>query len=162
MTNSVGWLRNAAYDSSWRELSVCVAGVGVSGVACARALAELGARVTIVDARSGSSETQAADELAGLGVEVRLGDGETLPTVLTQAQANLPTGRIKTLAFDKAADSDDVHRLLSRERIKPWVETLLNTLGFLLFVAVLVLAATRDVRQLWEEAPEPPAESGRQ
>ena len=79
MTSSVSWLRSAAHDSSWHELSVCVAGVGVSGVACARALAELGARVTIVDARSGSSEAQAADELARLGVEVRLGDGETLP-----------------------------------------------------------------------------------
>jgi hypothetical protein len=54
--------------------------------------------------------------------DTKAGDGETLPTVLTQAQANLPTGRIKTLAFDKAADSDDVHRLLSRERIKPVIQ----------------------------------------
>jgi hypothetical protein len=33
--------------------------------------------------------------------------------LLKQAQANLPAGRIKTLADDKAADSEDVHELLS-------------------------------------------------
>ncbi len=79
MTNSVSWLENAAYNSSWHELSVCVAGIGVSGIACARALVELGSKVTIVDARSGASESDAADGLSELGVEVRLGDGETLP-----------------------------------------------------------------------------------
>ena len=79
MTNSPNWLENATYDSAWNELSVCVAGIGVSGVACARALAELGARVTIVDARSGPSESRAADELSPLGVKARLADGDTLP-----------------------------------------------------------------------------------
>lgn len=79
MTSSVAWLDNAAHDSSWHELSVCVAGIGVSGIACAGALVGLGAKVTIVDARSGPSETKAAEELSVLGVDVRLGDGETLP-----------------------------------------------------------------------------------
>jgi Transposase DDE domain len=51
------------------------------------------------------------------------GDGETLPTVLAKAQANLPAGRIQTLAYDKAADSNDVHELLSRANIKPLIQT---------------------------------------
>src|SRR3954447_19164562 len=39
--------------------------------------------------------------------DTKAGDGETLPAVLEQAKANLPPGRIKTLAYDKAADSDE-------------------------------------------------------
>jgi hypothetical protein len=52
----------------------------------------------------------------------KAGDGETLPMVLEQAEANLPEGRIETLAFDKAGDSDEVHRLLSRKGIKPLIQ----------------------------------------
>lgn len=77
--NSLSWLENAEHDAPWHELSVCVAGIGVSGIACARALVDLGAKVVVVDARTGPSETAAADELIGLGADARLGDGETLP-----------------------------------------------------------------------------------
>ena len=48
--------------------------------------------------------------------DTKAGDGETLPVVLEQAEANLPADRIETLAYDKAADSDDVHELLVRQR----------------------------------------------
>jgi hypothetical protein len=51
--------------------------------------------------------------------DTKAGDGETLPTILAQAQENLPEDRIKTLAYDKAADTNDVHELLSSEGIKP-------------------------------------------
>lgn len=54
--------------------------------------------------------------------DTKAGDGETLPEVLTEAQTNLPSGRIKTLAYDKAADSNEVHELLSRNRIKAVIE----------------------------------------
>lgn len=54
--------------------------------------------------------------------DTKAGDGETLPEVLAQAQANLPAGRIKTLAFDKAADSEDVHKFLHGEKIKPLIQ----------------------------------------
>jgi hypothetical protein len=54
--------------------------------------------------------------------DTKAGDGETLPAVLRQAQANLPPGRIKTLAYDKAADSDEVHRDLSRAGITPLIQ----------------------------------------
>ena len=50
------------------------------------------------------------------------GDGETLPGLLKQAQNNLPAERIATLAYDKAADDNHVHRLLSQARIKPLIQ----------------------------------------
>jgi hypothetical protein len=54
--------------------------------------------------------------------DTKAGDGETLPAVLGQARANLPPGRIKTLAYDKAADGDDVHRELDRAGITPVIQ----------------------------------------
>jgi hypothetical protein len=54
--------------------------------------------------------------------DTKAGDGETLPAVLEQAEANLPAGRIETLAYDKAADTDEVHRVLSRKAIKPLIQ----------------------------------------
>jgi hypothetical protein len=54
--------------------------------------------------------------------DTKAGDGETLPGLLEQAKANLPKGRIKTLAYDKAADSDEVHKLLSDEGITPLIQ----------------------------------------
>ncbi len=50
--------------------------------------------------------------------DTKAGDGETLPEILAEAQANLPPGRIRTLAYDKAADTNEVHEVLSREHIK--------------------------------------------
>jgi len=54
--------------------------------------------------------------------DTKAGDGETLPVLLEQAKANLPKDRIQTLAYDKAADSDDVHKLLSGEGITPLIQ----------------------------------------
>jgi hypothetical protein len=54
--------------------------------------------------------------------DTKAGDGETLPVVLEQAQANLPEDRIETLAYDKAADSEDVHKLLSGQGITPLIQ----------------------------------------
>jgi Transposase DDE domain/Transposase domain (DUF772) len=54
--------------------------------------------------------------------DTKAGDGETLPVVYAQAKANLPAGRIKTMAYDKAADSDEVHKLLSGEGITPLIQ----------------------------------------
>ena len=52
----------------------------------------------------------------------KAGDGETLPVLLEEAQNNLPDQRIQTLAYDKAADDNHVHRLLSKARIKPLIQ----------------------------------------
>jgi hypothetical protein len=54
--------------------------------------------------------------------DTKAGDGETLPEILAEAQANLPEGRIRTLAYDKAADTNDVHRLLSANHIKAVIQ----------------------------------------
>jgi hypothetical protein len=54
--------------------------------------------------------------------DTKAGDGETLPVILEQAEANLPANRIETLAYDKAADSEDVHRTLSDKGIKPLIQ----------------------------------------
>jgi hypothetical protein len=62
----------------------------------------------------------------------KAGDGETLPEVLAQAQRNLPAGRIRTLAYDKAADSQEAHALLSAAKIRPVIQN----------------------RALWQDEPE--------
>jgi DDE family transposase/transposase-like protein DUF772 len=64
--------------------------------------------------------------------DTQAGDGETLPVVLEQAEANLPSDRIETLSYDKAADSEAVHKLLSRKGINPLIQ----------------------MRALWENDPE--------
>jgi hypothetical protein len=50
------------------------------------------------------------------------GDGETLPALLRSAQENLPAERMRTLAYDKAADSNDVHALLDQAGIHPLIQ----------------------------------------
>jgi Transposase DDE domain/Transposase domain (DUF772) len=64
--------------------------------------------------------------------DTKAGDGETLPATLERAEANLPADRIRTLAYDKAADSDAVHELLSGKGITPLIR----------------------MRGLWQEDPE--------
>lgn len=49
-------------------------------------------------------------------------DADALPDLLAHAQANLPEGRIETLAYDKAADTNAVHELLHEAGIKPVVQ----------------------------------------
>jgi UDP-N-acetylmuramoylalanine--D-glutamate ligase len=63
-------------------LSVCVAGLGVSGPPAARVLASLGAVVTAVDSRDDTERQKIASELIDLGIDVRLGG----------AAAELPDG----------------------------------------------------------------------
>ncbi|WP_394814389.1 UDP-N-acetylmuramoyl-L-alanine--D-glutamate ligase [Streptomyces chisholmiae] len=58
---------------------VTVAGLGVSGGSAARALLGLGAEVTLVDGGDGERQRRQAAELTAAGVEVRLGEGDTLP-----------------------------------------------------------------------------------
>lgn len=64
--------------------------------------------------------------------DTKAGDGEILPSVLADAQANLPKKRIITLAYDKAADSNEVHETLDEAKIKPVIQN----------------------RSMWKEEPE--------
>ena len=68
---------------SYAGSAICVAGIGVSGGAAARALTEGSARVTVVDERDGPREQEVAAALERLGASVRLGKGAT---------ADLPDG----------------------------------------------------------------------
>jgi UDP-N-acetylmuramoylalanine--D-glutamate ligase len=52
---------------------VCVAGLGISGRAAARRLAEAGCEVIVLESRDGEAQRAAAEDLAGLGVRVRFG-----------------------------------------------------------------------------------------
>jgi len=54
--------------------------------------------------------------------DTKTGDGETLPELLEQARNNLPADRIRTLAYDKAADSNGIHELLHEAGIKPVIQ----------------------------------------
>jgi UDP-N-acetylmuramoylalanine--D-glutamate ligase len=75
------WLRAADRASPWAELTVAVAGLGVSGFAAADALLQLGARVLVLDARPQDRLAGRVQVLDALGAEVRLGE---------QASAGLP------------------------------------------------------------------------
>ncbi|WP_424534631.1 UDP-N-acetylmuramoyl-L-alanine--D-glutamate ligase [Sphaerisporangium viridialbum] len=55
--------------------TVCVAGLGVSGMAAARSLVRSGHHVIVVETGDGERQRAAAAELAALGVEVRFGGG---------------------------------------------------------------------------------------
>lgn len=62
----------------------------------------------------------------------KVGDNQALPDILDSAQANVGEDRIKTLAFDKAADDVETHKTLNQAGIKPVIQN----------------------RRLWKEEPE--------
>ncbi|MGQ0624323.1 MAG: UDP-N-acetylmuramoyl-L-alanine--D-glutamate ligase [Sporichthyaceae bacterium] len=66
-------------DADWAEVSVLVAGIGVSGFAAADALLGLGARVLVVDGKDDVAARERAQVLENLGARIRLGDIDTLP-----------------------------------------------------------------------------------
>jgi hypothetical protein len=49
-------------------------------------------------------------------------DGKSLPALVKGSQANLPEGRMRTLAYDKAADDNESHRTLHKAGIRPVIE----------------------------------------
>ncbi|WP_189864583.1 UDP-N-acetylmuramoyl-L-alanine--D-glutamate ligase [Streptomyces poonensis] len=66
--------------TSWQDMHITVAGLGVSGVSAARALAGLGARITVVDGGDSEALRERAVSLEETeGIAVRLGDADTLP-----------------------------------------------------------------------------------
>jgi hypothetical protein len=69
----------------------------------------------------------------------KAGDNELLPSLVGQAQGNLPPGRMRTLAYDKAADTEAVHEVLHTAGIKPLIQN----------------------RALWKSEPERPLPGGR-
>lgn len=59
-------------ESDWSTVNVCVAGFGVAGYACADALMQLGARVSVIDSGDSEALRERAMILGLLGVEVHL------------------------------------------------------------------------------------------
>lgn len=51
--------------------------------------------------------------------DTKAGDNELIADLLAQGKANLPPGRIRTLAYDKAADDGQVHELLHEAAVQP-------------------------------------------
>ena len=97
------WVATAAHDAPWHELTVCVAGVGVSGAAAARVLARVARRWSRSTPATAPRQQQAAAELTAVGVDVRLGDGDTLPDG-TQLVVTSPGWRRESALFAAAAD----------------------------------------------------------
>jgi UDP-N-acetylmuramoylalanine--D-glutamate ligase len=65
--------------SDWSAVNAVVAGIGVAGFACADALAQLGARVVLVDGADAPDLRERAEILEVIGVDVRLGFTGDLP-----------------------------------------------------------------------------------
>ncbi|MFE9685285.1 UDP-N-acetylmuramoyl-L-alanine--D-glutamate ligase [Streptomyces sp. NPDC006285] len=65
--------------SAWQGMNITVAGLGVSGISAARALAGLGASVTVVDGGDSPAHRERAVPLEQQGIAVRLADADTLP-----------------------------------------------------------------------------------
>ena len=70
--------------------------------------------------------------------DTKAGDNERVEALVEQAEANLPAGRIETLAYDKAADDGAVHEVLHAHGIKPVIQN----------------------RALWRDEPERPLPGG--
>jgi len=49
-------------------------------------------------------------------------DCKSLPDLVQKGRANLPEGRIETLAYDKAADDNESHRILHKAKIRPVIQ----------------------------------------
>jgi Transposase DDE domain/Transposase domain (DUF772) len=54
--------------------------------------------------------------------DTKAGDNELISDLLEQATANLPPKRIRTLAYDKAADDGKVHELLHEANVRPLIQ----------------------------------------
>ena len=110
------WLPAAAHDAPWHELTVCVAGVGclrgcrgasLAGARCRLSLPSTPVPVTEKSKPRRSCRTQ--------GVDVRLGDGDTLPTG-AQLVVTSPGWRRESLLFVAAAGIG--HSRLGRTRAR--------------------------------------------
>ena len=64
--------------------------------------------------------------------DTKAGDNELIEALVEQAKGNLPPQRMRTLAYDKAADDEKVHAYLHQQGIKPLIQN----------------------RALWQDEPE--------
>ncbi|KJY29244.1 UDP-N-acetylmuramoyl-L-alanine--D-glutamate ligase [Streptomyces katrae] len=113
----------------WQDRNITVAGLGVSGISAARALAGLGAVVTVVDGGDSEGHRARAAELEAeaKGVTVRLGDAETLPEG-TELVVTSPGWKPDSPLFAAAAEAGvevvgdvEIAWRLRGENAAPWL-----------------------------------------
>ncbi|MEU1375722.1 UDP-N-acetylmuramoyl-L-alanine--D-glutamate ligase [Streptomyces triculaminicus] len=114
-------------SQSWNGKHITVAGLGVSGVSAARALAGLGARVTVVDGGDSQALRERAATLREQGIAVRLGDADTLPEG-TGLVVTSPGWKPESPLFAAAAAAGvdvvgdvEIAWLLRDEKSAPWL-----------------------------------------
>ncbi|MEU8776040.1 UDP-N-acetylmuramoyl-L-alanine--D-glutamate ligase [Streptomyces sp. NPDC048606] len=120
--------------TSWQDRNITVAGLGVSGISAARALAGLGARVTVVDNGDGDALRARSAELDAQGIAVRLGrldDGRRAGEVLpegTDLVVTSPGWKPDSPLFEAAAAAGvdvvgdvEIAWLLRGENAAPWL-----------------------------------------
>lgn len=114
-------------SQSWNGKHITVAGLGVSGVSAARALAGLGARVTVVDGGDSQALRERAATLQEQGITVRLGDADTLPEG-TGLVVTSPGWKPESPLFAAAAEAGvdvvgdvEIAWLLRDEKSAPWL-----------------------------------------
>ncbi|MCX5014418.1 MULTISPECIES: UDP-N-acetylmuramoyl-L-alanine--D-glutamate ligase [unclassified Streptomyces] len=113
--------------TSWHGKNITVAGLGVSGISAARALAGLGASVTVVDGGDSEGHRARAAELAAAGIPVRLADAETLPEG-TDLVVTSPGWKPDSPLFEAAAKAGvevvgdvEIAWQLRGEKAAPWL-----------------------------------------
>ncbi|ATZ27153.1 UDP-N-acetylmuramoyl-L-alanine--D-glutamate ligase [Streptomyces lavendulae] len=113
--------------TSWQDRNITVAGLGVSGVSAARALAGLGASVTVVDGGDSEGHRARAAELEAAGISVRLGDADTLPEG-TDLVVTSPGWKPGSPLFEAAGKAGvdvvgdvEIAWLLRGENAAPWL-----------------------------------------
>ncbi len=112
---------------AWAGMNVTVAGLGVSGISAARALAGLGAVVTVVDGGDSDTHRTRAAELTAEGIAVRLGDAETLPpgtALVVTSPGWKPTSPLFAAAAEAGVDvvgDVEIAWLLRGPDAAPWL-----------------------------------------
>lgn len=113
--------------SDWSQVRAVVVGIGTAGFSCADALAQLGAQVTLLDAKDGEQQRERAEILDVLGVDVRLGFIGGLPDcdVLVVSPGLPPSHPLIVEALGKGVavwgELELAWRLRSPEGAAPWL-----------------------------------------
>lgn len=119
------WLAVADRCSAWSTLHAVVLGLGVSGAACAAALARLGSAVTVLDERNDDATRTRAQLLEPFGVTVELDPLHELPTtgqLVIPSPGVPPTHRwLATAAPAAVWSGEQLAWRLRGESAAPWI-----------------------------------------
>ncbi len=160
---TLSWLADADRLSPWSEATVVVAGLGTSGYAAADGLMALGAgRIIVLDEADTPGNTDKADLLRALDVEVTLGAGATaqLPEgvhLVVTSPGWRPTAPLLAQAAERGVpiwgEVELAWRMMQPDRAVPWLgitgtngkTTTTNMLESILLAGGLKAAAVGNV-----------------